>query len=71
MSTMTPQSLPEHPIAKPRAFIQTLPPFSAMTASSFLGRLFTRFCNVAVGICAHSATRALLREGSKYSAYQS
>ena len=39
-------------------------PFAAITASTFLGMIFTRCWNIAVGTCLHSATRALARSGT-------
>jgi hypothetical protein len=40
------------------------PPFAAITASTLLGRISTRCCNIAAGTCFHSATRALVRSGT-------
>ena len=38
--------------------------FAAVTVSTLLGRLYTRFLSIAVRIWLHSATRALLRSGT-------
>lgn len=39
--------------------------FTALTAFNLLGRLSIKFCNMAVGICAHSATRLLVRSDTE------
>ncbi|MCJ8750042.1 hypothetical protein PDJAM_G00194600 [Pangasius djambal] len=38
--------------------------FAVIMSSTLLGRLSTRCWSVAVGICVHSATRALVRSGA-------
>ncbi|KAK6307892.1 hypothetical protein J4Q44_G00211630 [Coregonus suidteri] len=44
--------------------MELVPFFAAITASTLLGRLFTRCWNIAAGTCFHSATRALVRSGT-------
>jgi hypothetical protein len=43
---------------------ELVPRFFAITGSTLLGRLSTRCWNIAVWICFHSATRALVRLGT-------
>ena len=44
--------------------MELVPPFAAITASTLLRRLFTRYWNLATGTCFHSATRGLMRSGT-------
>ena len=60
-----------HPNMSRRAWVilvginmELVPPFAAITASTLLGKVSTRCWNIAVGICFHSATRALVRSGT-------
>ena len=45
-------------------------PFTAITASTLLGRLSIKCWNIAPGNCFHSATRALVRSGSRSNSSQ-
>ena len=44
--------------------MELVPPFAAIRASTFLGRLSIRWWNIAAGTWFHSATRALVRSGT-------
>ena len=44
--------------------MELVPPFTAITASTLLGRLSIRCWNNAVGTCFYSATRAMVRSGT-------